>query len=622
MRFAPLCLASAVVLLAGACGGDVTPPRQRPSVGLVLNAFPDVPRPGDGLELTLTATPASGDEVTQFGLRFRGLLTGDDSVFVTDGTTLVYTTVSVPLSAGILAVTGFVQTRNGAYQEQTRTFTISDLAAPTVKLSSLQTSPAVGNFISGSVLVQDDIGLKYTVVRYGGPAPSVDSLDAHGARSVARTLSFTVPSASIAGAVHVDVDAVDLSGNLTTLHLTSADVRDQTPPAVNAVFTGGSGYGRYSQGDTIRFSIAAHDNVALRRVGYAIDGPFAARDSATVTGADYAATVVIPTAGRSGVSQVTLFAIDSVGARVDVAGGRIDVGTTSGPATGSVVLSNASGITDIAYDAKRGVLLFAQPTANMVSVVSLPGLTELAPVRVINGPSGLDLSLGGDSLIVARYGEPSLAVVNLLTAVQTAIPLASPAAGATSVRVMANNHAIVAETFSGVVVSKQVVELDIGSGAIVSSATGSGGALFARTPDRRWLFGLPDNGCCPVRGFTYNTVAGSFSDPTSVATQVNPIPVISPDGSRLFVSNVVLNNGLRKLSTVNLSSTYGPIVAAADASVVLVGAPQGIARVQVSDGTVLATYPLGFTPDRLYLLPDGVTLVALHGNTVTVVDVH
>ena len=103
----------------------------------------------------------------------------------------------------------------------------------------------------------------------------------------------------------------------------------------------------------------------------------------------------------------------------------------------------------MAYDAKRDVLYLSQPDSQRVAVLSLGTYTYGTPLAMPSVPAGLDLTPGGDTLLVALRRAAALGVVDLTLAtpsVDTA-RLAfdtSLGRGPDALRVLANGKAIVA----------------------------------------------------------------------------------------------------------------------------------------------------------------------------------
>ena len=70
-------------------------------------------------------------------------------------------------------------------------------------------------------------------------------------------------------------------------------------------------------------------------------------------------------------------------------------------------------VPDLAYDAGRDVVYFPEPDAERVSVFSLATRDFAAPIPLFLFPYSVDLTTGGDSLVVALARSTSLAIVNL-----------------------------------------------------------------------------------------------------------------------------------------------------------------------------------------------------------------
>lgn len=215
-----------------------------------------------------------------------------------------------------------------------------------------------------------------------------------------------------------------LSVALPTLHdsaSASLTILDTEAPTIGGAYVS-SAFGQFAWGPdnmliagaTDSIAIGASDNHALAWIGWRAEVPVAMGDSVQVNGVE-SSTVSLP------VSVATSLIGDTV--NLTVFAKDEDGNGTSAPLNGYAVsavtthptqsIQRGARVSDVAFDSARGLLYLAKPDSQSVAVLSLSSMTYQAPIPVSGTPVGLDLSPGGDSLIVGLSSPAALAIVSL-----------------------------------------------------------------------------------------------------------------------------------------------------------------------------------------------------------------
>jgi hypothetical protein len=322
--------------------------------------------------------------------------------------------------------------------------------------------------------------------------------------------------------------------------------------------------------------------------------------------------------------DINAFARDSTGWLGSAGLGTVEVVNAIRRPTRTVTLDAV--VRDVAVDTVRQALYLSQPDSQRVAVLSLSTMTFGAPIALFGSPAGVDLSVGGDSLVVALRRSAYLAIVHLNTGQVDTVRLNFAVGfntGPDNVRVMANQKALVTIAFDGTGYGGQVVEYDLSTGAQrVRTDAGINQSVtehvpMARAADRSTVLFLIDDSCCPIEGDVYyaasdtigvkaGTVSGFFFPASSDAT-----------GSRFLIGESLFDGVLNPIVTlIPPPDAAYPTVLAPDASAAYFARDHGYMKLRIPDGAVLERVVLPETPVKLVMLPNGRQLVALMENQV------
>jgi hypothetical protein len=286
---------------------------------------------------------------------------------------------------------------------------------------------------------------------------------------------------------------------------------------------------------------------------------------------------------------------------------------------------------DLAYDAKRNLLYLAEPSFSQIGILSLASLQFETPIPTgPNRPTGLDLSVSQDSLIVSLPEGKAIGVINLATSSRTFDTLRLTIDNFLNrrpdiLRVMTGGRVFIAVTFDGSGFGGQVVEYDlatrtqrlrtdVGVNQSVTELT-----RLARSADRQRLLLLIDGSCCPLWGFVYNAQTDQWSSRFDTVNRFSPSVATNTDGSRFLIGGTLFSGTLTFLQTYSPTGyTDGPTALASDGVTGFFATPDGVLQVGLADGITTRTMQTSGAPVQLFVLPNGKALVVLTGTTVHV----
>lgn len=516
-------------------------------------------------------------------------------------------------------------------------------------ITQLSTTPAagelsVGDTISVSYQETGATGVWETVIDVTGPFTAEKLVGEHLAASVNRTVTFVVPPKSrLAVPITIVLHAMDAALQESQKSLvTQLSLVDHVPPTMVAARLPQAGQlptlvGQYAVGDTITLTGIAEDNNALGWLVYALGAPANARDSmpasteATYQWWDFP-IVVRPE--WVGTPVMTVYARDAGGLTSQSLTSmpdslrfypRVDLPTTS-----PLRISAYDRPTGVAYDAKRDLVYAGISGNNQVAVFNASTMALQPPIALPAPPDGLDLSVSGDSLLVALPSQNAVAIVDLKnpTAPATTLHLTvldtlSPAlTGWTfqphGVHVLANGKLFVVLTHM-TTAGDQIVEVDLATGsqrmrtdARQLTARGEWLGESGRAGDRSRIYLV---GSCTSR---YETATDAFA-PCAAGYITWDMPIsVDAAGANLVLGSIVLDSDLNLVWGI-IDVTQPPPVTAisSDGTTVYIGVINGLTAARISDHIRLERVPLPLTPQRLLTAPNGKWLLAFNWSDIS-----
>jgi hypothetical protein len=625
MRLSRPLLAFVLASFALGCGSDSPTQTQNPVV-VTLTVSPPTPGPGGSAVITATATPPAGQTVRVLRIEVTGATTFEDSVLAqSDGSVTLQREVAMPLAIGQVHVIARATTNQGGSGSNESAIALADPVAPTWGTVSAAPSSGGATLEPGDTLkvqlgANDNIALRYTLVRVTGAVTRTDSVGYTGqATFTQRSVSIPIPpNAPLSGTVTVAVEAMDIGLNVVKRDVGTFPIRDLLSPVASVRVSGARANGAFTPGDTATLTIDASDNRALRAYGYAVSGT-SIRDSVSASGtsAERVVRLGLPT---TGIFTVTVFATDSAGNHAELLGALLTVASRSRRAIMSVALTGGR---DIAYESKRNRIYVSQPDSSQIAVVAADAVARVSSIPVTNGqPDGIDVTLGGDTLVVGLTGSQSLGFVNLTSGTMTTQNVITdtflnrtPA----GVRVAANNRVIFGVTFSGSGYGGSIAEFDLATRTLGSAVTTTESLPMAVSGNRQRVYALIDDSCCPEDGIYYDATKGKFSSARGVISYYFPAVATDFTGAHALFGNVFTDGNLTPINTF-ASRGVNPVALSSDGSYAFFATGSGVDKVRTTDNVTVDSFNIGAQPTHLLLLPDGLTLVATTATTLYVID--
>ena len=418
---------------------------------------------------------------------------------------------------------------------------------------------------------------------------------------------------------------------------------DYFPPQVSGSL-GGNKFSSfyYLLGDTLRISITAHEDRALRYVGYRLSGVMSGGDSIATTDTVFNHTFAVPiTAAMAGTSTIRYFGRDREHEQTSpIQPDTIKAVAVQGRNPRTVTLPSA--VRDVVYDAARARLYFAMfGTAQIAVVDPVAGVLD-SLIALPGKAGGLDLSLSGDSLLVALEDRGSFATVSLLSGAVDTVHinfdttlLHEPG----FLKMAADGKVFVTGTQRGISgFNGQLMSIDLAGGGgtqqrrtdvgiTVNTTSGiiDTYAPLVRSGDRSHLALVQLGACCPVKGWMYVSGSGLFGPETGTIGFFSGSITASTTGDRFLIGDHLFNGSLAAAGTVaDPNVGFGATALSADGTqaylVSMYGSWPGFVIRRTSDNALLETdYLNGWSSqnDRLLLLPNGHTLLGYIGSGST-----
>jgi len=620
-RLSALCALTLAPAFLSTCGSSST----GPAVQLTVTVTPNVTNalPGQTVVGTIQVTTNTSATIDSVGVVATGVVASHQT-FVDGhrGTFTITPPFEVPSSVGTgsLTITATAHAGSSAGTGQA-VIGVSDTTHPAITLgiAPQQTIFAPGDSLVLTVTATDPGALTYAVVKVSGAFSAVDSSDAHDVQSYVHAIHLKVPNtAHIQTLVHIAATAANVGGVVTSDSMASITVADTAhPTVVGSLTTTHAGAGA-APGDTLTMSVHATDR-KLAYVGYTFGPPANVSDSVATSAQTYDLSARIGVAsGWAGSSPYAVFARDSVGNRTQVAAGVLTVASrTRRPI---VSATSPGGVRDAVFDAKRKLVYLSVPDLLSVQVLSTASMTFGAPYQFGASPHGLDLTPGGDSLVVALVQTPNVAIINLNTGAQTTMPVTT-GSGPDFLRVSNTNKVLVTITFAGSGYGGSFIEADLATGATRNLKTVTEYVPLAASGNRSRIMALIDDSCCPEEAFVYDAASGSIvADAGTISNYFN---WVTSDylGDAYLIQSLLYGPTLRQTSAyVGHIYNGGPSVLAPDGQTGYFADSTGFVHARFSDGKVLDTFDLGEPPAGMWLSNDGVTMVVAGTSHVFLVD--
>lgn len=622
-RLSALCALTMSPAFLSTCGGSNS---VGPAAQLTVTVTPSEASalPGQTVVGTIQVTSSTPKTIDSVNVVASGVVTSHQTfVDGQSGTFTITPPFDVPSSVGTGSLTITATAHAGSATGTGQAIVgVSDTTHPAVTLAIAphQTIFEPGDSLVLTLTATDAGALKYAVVRVSGAFSFVDSSDAHDLQSFVRTIPLQVPSdANLQTLVHISATAANVGGVVTLDSIAPLTVADTAHPTVLGQLTTTHAGTGAAPGDTLTMNVHATDRRKLAYVGYTFGPPASTSDSVATSAQtfDLAARIPVPSTW-TGSSAYSVFARDSVGNRTEVAAGVLTVASRARRAIASAALPGP--VRDAAFDSKRNLVYLSVPSLQSVQVLSTASMTFGTAYTFGASPHGLDLTPGGDSLVVALVETPNVAIINLKNGTQTMMPVTS-GNGPDFLRVSNTNKVLVTITFDGSGYGGSFIEADLATGATRNLKTVTEYVPLAASGNRGRIMALIDDSCCPEEAFVYDAASGSVvADAGTISNYFN---WVTADylGDAFLIQSQLYGPTLRQTSAYG-GNLYdgGPSVLAPDGQSGYFAETTGFVHVRFSDGKVLDTFTLGEAPAGMWLSPDGLSMAVAGTSHVFLVD--
>lgn len=435
------------------------------------------------------------------------------------------------------------------------------------------------------------------------------------------------------------VFARDTAGNVASAALAPMTVRAPDPPTAAG---GVSGATRPDSAaalrDTLEIAVTVESPRALTYIGYRLTNFASLGDSVAVTdtAASHVFRLAVPFEWKGLLLEIEVFGRDRLGLEDRAPLGQLRVAVF--PSRPTQTFRVGQGVSEVVHDpARQRVYLMTAVDTGPATGTPEVRVLQLSPAGFLPGialpwfADGMDLSPGGDSLLVTLYnGRLGIVDLNILALDSTASIAFPPSNGRYpfKVRAMANGTAMIsiASAYWGAGDPGLLVQLDLATGTqTLRTDVGTAGAigltpLLARTPDRTRLVVYPSRATASEAQL-YQSATNAFG--VSLAVPAPPVGVgsVSSDaaGTRWLVGNQLLDGGLAWLRELGTGLQAGTSVLSHDGVYAYVSVPEGVAKYRTADGTRAELILLQEPPYRLAITPDGSTLIGV-GYGLQIVD--
>lgn len=538
---------------------------------------------------------------------------------------------SIPFGADVV-----MHYRN-VHTGETKTATTSLSCVPTdantltpVAITSVSATPSAlqpGDQLTVTYEAKAGAGLWQTAIVLSGAVDSVVHVfPENGAQKTTRTVSLALPARTRLGErVNVAVYALDADLHQASSAVQSDIVGDTRSPTLSVAALDlpysppvSPVSGQWAEGDTIHLGVTARDNAVLRWIVYELGAPVNVRDSVAMVDSavtNFALRIPLP-AGSAGTATLTVYARDVAGNAsepVTSAPGAIRIYPTTVHQTWNGSIQGSVG--DVALDDRRQQIYVAQGNEQRIAIVPWQSLTTSELVPLPGKPGSIDVTPGGDSLVVALTDQRAIAIVDLaaggypVTVVPLAVDTTLHGGWPLGLRIAANGKAIIPVSGGQDWTHSPVLTLDLRSGEqqVRSDATQLEAEAVSRSGDRsvvvlggvRWV-GSIGSGC----GYEYLSASNTFTACLGGVAQYSG----SSDGRAWVAGAGLFNESLVYVRSLRINNIRDPQSAiSSDGQTAYLIANGYVTFERASDGIALERAPFGAN-GRTVVSADGTTL--------------
>ena len=484
-------------------------------------------------------------------------------------------------------------------------------AAPAPVVSSISATPPGGELPAGAPLtvsytVTAPGGAWRTQVVISGPCNVVMTFNEKLETNLSRTVAVPIPGDCALGApITVSVYALDALAQLGSSNIQLPVVlADHQVPTLfvsfwgNGVIPPANFRGEYYGGDSIPVRLVAGDNHGLTALIWEVL-PFGGRDSLLVSGLAWGGDVWIHLRPEwKGAFQLRFTARDAVGlmsATMITAPDSARIHPVASYPTRTVTVQG--GVRAMVHDSRRNVLYLAQEYPSRITSFSLATMQVVGTIPLDAPPIDLDITPGGDSLVVVVAGKRALDIVDLRSATPQLSAFPLPWLDATTIQRtynarVASNGRVYLTVYGTAPSANRLVELNLADSSVrILAQAGNNGdtgtGLLERSFDGSVLVLYAGAAGCFQR---YDIATSAFSACVE-GRGWYPRPLADETGARVALGLDVYDASMRLFPKAHgdLVPGYPPgtVLSADGASLFVATETHGIVRMRASDSEVI-----------------------------------
>jgi hypothetical protein len=547
---------------------------------------------------------------------------------------------NIPFSA---AVELHYRVANGTEKIVTTKFDCGPPVTSTVGLAELSNISAVspseilepGGVLLVEYTAASQAGVWRTAVLVSGPCEVYQEFDERLETSLTKTAVMAIPAdCELGTAVDVTVYVTDATLARRARQIsTPYRLADKTKPTIRGT-TIARPSGPYFVGESIDFSVTPNDNHSVKSVVWEVK-PFGVRDSVESPARGSEVKVRIPVRdGWSGPIELRYFVHDATGLTSDTlvaAASSVAVYPTVQRPVASFAMGDFDDASeDEVIDVKRNVAYLMQQRRRRIAVLSLATMEVESTIPLAIGPSDMDLTIGGDSLLVVSTELAAVGVIDLTRADRRLelVPLEPVPIGFPSTSVRNVSEVVALSNGKAFVVghvdfgTRWLIEIDLRTGAQrYRGEAGPGsiggtqleGALLARSHDASVM--LVRSLDCLQR---YDAASDQVS-PCVRGTTLAAINSVDGTGQRISIGPDIYDAAWRHLRRIEMlpAGAGGSSALTIDGQELFLPFGAGVVRSNAVDGRILDHQVPPIIPKRVHATPDGKSMLVVGTSTAT-----
>ena len=508
------------------------------------------------------------------------------------------------------------------------------------ELTNISAVAPVETLEPGGVLMVEytaasQVGVWRTAVLVSGPCEVYEEFDERLETSLTKTAVMRIPADCELGApVDVTVYATDATLDRRARQIsTPYRLADKTKPTIRGT-TIARPSGPYFVGESIDFTVTPNDNHSLKSLVWEVK-PFGMRDSVESPARGAEVKVRIPVReGWSGPVELRYFVRDATGLTSDTlvsAASSIAVyPTVQRPVTSFAMADYNEGSEGEVVDVGRNVAYLMQTGKRRIAVLSLATMQVVSTIPLALSPSDMDLTSGGDSLLVAFPELGALGVINLTKTDRRVelLPLDPVPIGFPSTSVRNVSEVVALSNGKAFVVghvdfgTRWLIEIDLGTGAQRYRGEAGPGSIGGTQFEGTLLTRSQDASVMLVRSLDCLQRYDAASDQVSSCARgvtLAAINSVDATGQRISIGPDIYDATWRHLRRVEML----PAGAGASSALTVDGRElflpfgAGVVRSNAIDGRILDRQVPPIIPKRVHATPDGKSMLVVGTSTTT-----